>query len=74
MLVLTRKLGECIYIGNGTKLTILAIKGQQIRLGIDAPKSVPILRGELAWDEEYHPNETPSGPPVAALSDNDNTR
>jgi carbon storage regulator len=47
MLVLTRKLGQSIQIGNGTKLTVVAIQGQQIRLGIDAPRSVPILRGEL---------------------------
>jgi carbon storage regulator len=68
MLVLTRKLGECIYIGNNTQVTVVAIQGQQIRLGIDAPKSVPILRGELMWAQERQPEETTPGPPAAALA------
>jgi carbon storage regulator len=69
MLVLTRKLGECIYIGNNTQVTVVAIQGQQIRLGINAPKVVPILRGELMWAEVRQPGETTPGPPVVALAD-----
>lgn len=47
MLALTRKLNESIMIGNDIELTILEIKGDQIKIGIEAPKSVPIYRKEL---------------------------
>jgi carbon storage regulator len=61
MLVLTRKLGECIHIGDGVQITVVAVKGQQIRLGIDAPKSMPILRGELVWAEQRQPGVPDAG-------------
>ena len=47
MLVLTRKLGESIVIGNNVRVTILEMQGKQIRLGIDAPPEVPVHRGEV---------------------------
>ena len=47
MLVLTRKAGESIIIGNQVKLTVLEIQGRQIRLGIEAPSEVPVHRGEV---------------------------
>ena len=47
MLVLTRKAGESIVIGNQVKLTVLEIQGRQIRLGIEAPMEVPVHRGEV---------------------------
>jgi carbon storage regulator len=47
MLVLTRKLGECIYVGDGVKLTVIEIKGRTIRLGIDAPRAIKVFRSEL---------------------------
>ena len=50
MLVLTRKLGEKIVVGDGIVVTVVAIKGGQIRLGIDAPEHVPVWRGELLAD------------------------
>lgn len=48
MLVLTRRPGEEIMIGDGIRLTILAVKGGRVRLGLLAPPDVPILRVELA--------------------------
>lgn len=51
MLVLTRKLGEKIVIGDGIVLTVVAIKGGQIRLGIEAPEHVPVWRGELVAEK-----------------------
>ncbi len=48
MLVLSRKLGEQIQIGDGITVTVLRIHGQTIRLGIDAPRNVSVLRQELA--------------------------
>ena len=47
MLVLTRKLGESIKINDDIKVTIVQIKGKQVRVGIDAPKSTKIHREEV---------------------------
>lgn len=52
MLVLTRKLQEQIRIGENITLTILRVKGSTVRLGIEAPRSVRVVRGEL---ELEHP-------------------
>jgi carbon storage regulator len=54
MLVLTRKVGESVKIGNDIELTILSIDGEQIKLGIDAPKEITIHRKEvyLAIEQE----------------------
>ena len=47
MLALSRKCNESIMIGNGIEITILDIKGDQVKIGINAPKSVPIYRKEI---------------------------
>lgn len=47
MLVLTRKLGESIVIGNNVRVTVLEMQGKQIRLGIEAPPEVSVHRGEV---------------------------
>ncbi len=47
MLALARKVNESIMIGNDIEITILEIKGDQIKIGVKAPKSVPIYRKEL---------------------------
>ena len=47
MLALSRKLGESIIIDNDIEVTVLEIKGEQVKLGIAAPKSVPIYRKEI---------------------------
>jgi carbon storage regulator len=47
MLVLSRKLGESIVIGNGITVTIIEVKGERVRLGFTAPAEVPIHREEL---------------------------
>ncbi len=47
MLVLTRRANESIVIGNDIVVTVLEIKGDQIRLGISAPHEVPVYREEL---------------------------
>lgn len=47
MLVLTRKIGESIIINDDIKITILDIKGKQIRIGISAPESILIYREEI---------------------------
>jgi len=47
MLILTRKLGESIRIGPGIVVTLLAVNGLQVRLGIEAPKDVTVHREEV---------------------------
>ena len=47
MLILTRKLGERITIGNDIVISLLEIKGSQVRLGIEAPKGISIHRQEI---------------------------
>jgi len=47
MLVLTRKHGEKINIGSDITFTVLEIRGNKVRLGIDAPEKIPVLRAEL---------------------------
>lgn len=47
MLALSRKKGEAVVIGSDVEITVLEIKGEQVKLGIAAPKSVPIYRKEL---------------------------
>ena len=47
MLILTRKPGESLYIGDHVKITIVEIKGNQIRVGIDAPQDMRIYREEI---------------------------
>jgi carbon storage regulator CsrA len=47
MLVLTRKIGEEIVIGDKIRLTVVEIRGNQVRLGFTAPIDVPIRRDEL---------------------------
>lgn len=47
MLVLTRKLGETIVIGDDIVIKVVDIHGKQIRLGIEAPQEISIFRGEI---------------------------
>jgi carbon storage regulator len=48
MLVLSRKIGECLVINDDITVTVVEIRGGQIRLGIEAPREVAIRRKELA--------------------------
>ena len=47
MLALSRKQGESIVIGNNIEITVLEAKGDQVKIGISAPKSVPVCRKEI---------------------------
>lgn len=47
MLILTRRTGEALMIGDNVSITVLGVKGNQVRLGIDAPKDVSVHREEI---------------------------
>lgn len=47
MLVLSRRKGESVIIGDGIKVTVIDVRGDQIRLGIDAPRSISVHREEI---------------------------
>jgi len=47
MLILTRRVGETLVIGDDVQVTVLGVKGNQVRLGINAPKDVSVHREEI---------------------------
>lgn len=70
MLVLSRKKNESIVINNDIVITVVEIRGDKVRLGIEAPKDVPVHRQEVY--EAIHGVKTPTPPaPVAAKPEDD---
>jgi len=47
MLILTRRVGETVMIGNEVTVTVLGVKGNQVRIGVNAPKDVSVHREEI---------------------------
>jgi carbon storage regulator CsrA len=58
MLVLSRKVNEQIIIGDQIRLTVVSIRGNQVRIGLEAPPSVSILREELVSDHGFMEQST----------------
>ena len=50
MLVLSRKTGETIWIGEDVEIIISEVKGEQVKIGIRAPRKIDVIRGELRQD------------------------
>ena len=47
MLILTRRVGETLMVGDDVTVTVLGVKGNQVRIGVDAPKDVAVHREEI---------------------------
>ncbi|OGC75781.1 MAG: carbon storage regulator [candidate division Zixibacteria bacterium RBG_16_50_21] len=62
MLILTRKVGESITIGDDVKITVLGVQGQQVRLGIVAPQKVAVHREEIYLKIQEENKKTSSTP------------
>lgn len=62
MLVLSRKQGERIHIGEDIVLTVVVLKNNQVRIGVEAPRSLDVLRGELLSSHQSEP-EVSEGEP-----------
>jgi carbon storage regulator len=55
MLILTRKVGETILIGENIRIMVIQVRGKQVRLGIEAPPDLLVLRTEEKLDSEKKP-------------------
>jgi carbon storage regulator len=64
MLILTRRVGETIVIGDNVIVTVLGIKGNQVRIGINAPKDVSVHREEIYQRIQQEKNTTPAAAAV----------
>jgi len=67
MLILTRRVDERLVIGDDVTITVLAVKGRQVRIGIEAPQEVPVHREEI-YQQILKERETDNSPAAACLS------
>ena len=58
MLILTRRPGETIVIGENTNITVLRVSPSQVRIGIDAPGSIPVYREEIYLRRKKKPSNS----------------
>jgi len=68
MLVLTRKAGQSLTIGDNIKLTLLSIDGDRVSIGVDAPRSVRVFRSELLEETRAANREAVNAAPNALLN------
>jgi carbon storage regulator len=68
MLVLSRKPGEKLQIGNGITITVLEVRGRVLKLGVEAPNNVRILRGELSQYSEPRKEQSQHEPVSTAVA------
>ena len=69
MLALSRKKNEALVINNNIEITILEIKGEQVKLGITAPREVPVYRKEVYVQIQDANKEDMTGESISALKD-----
>jgi carbon storage regulator len=70
MLILTRRVGETVMIGNDVTVTVLGVKGNQVRIGVNAPKDIAVHREEI-YDriKREEEGEAPSSRPTIKVPD-----
>ncbi len=54
MLILTRRQGESIIVGDNVRITVISVKGNQVRIGVEAPKTVSVQREEIAVKKDHN--------------------
>jgi carbon storage regulator len=64
MLILTRRVGETVMIGNDVTVTVLGVKGNQVRIGVNAPRDVAVHREEIFERIKREEQEGSSGRPA----------
>ena len=69
MLALSRKKGEAIVINNNIEITVLEVKGDQIKIGVSAPKEVPVYRKEVYLQIQKENEEAMNSDSLSALND-----
>ena len=71
MLILTRRVGETLMIGNDISITVLGVKGSQVRIGVDAPKEVAVHREEIFERINSEQGKSPDSPDMQDASETD---
>jgi len=71
VLILTRRIGESVHIGDDIRLTVLGVRDSQVRIGINAPKEVPVHREEIYYRIKHEQEMKNPGAVAADADDHD---